>query len=166
MRFYIFLIIGLGIGMETFGQVDSPAFEKLLKTTLKGTVPIISVKELASTTEKYVLLDSREPKEYKVSHIRNARNIGFDKLKMELLAKVPKDQAIVIYCSIGARSEIVGEKLLALGYSNVKNLYGSIFEWVNTGQTVYNNEGKPTQNVHAFDKTWGKWLRKGKKVYN
>ena len=79
---------------------------------------------------------------------------------------MPKDASIVIYCSVGVRSEKIGEKLIAAGYTNVKNLYGSIFEWVNEGNAVYNMNGKATNRVHAYSKTWGIWLKKGVKVYN
>ena len=51
------------------------------------------------------------------------------------------------------------------GYSNVKNLYGGIFEWKNEGHPVYDSEGKETEKVHAFSKHWGKLLKEGKKVY-
>ena len=57
------------------------------------------------------------------------------------------------------------EKLKAAGYRNVRNLYGSIFEWVNQDNPVVDNQGKPTQKVHAYSRTWGVWLNKGEKVY-
>jgi hypothetical protein len=43
-------------------------------------------------------------------------------------------------------------------------MYGGIFEWVNNGYPIVNSAG-PTQRVHAFDRTWGVWLKKGEKVY-
>lgn len=71
----------------------------------------------------------------------------------------------MVYCSIGVRSEQIGEQLKQVGYSNIKNLYGGIFEWKNTGNTVVDSLDNPTEKVHAFTKTWGKLLRKGNKVY-
>lgn len=50
------------------------------------------------------------------------------------------------------------------GFTRVSNLYGGIFEWVNEGHPVVRN-GMPTEEVHAFSKTWGIWLRRGTKVY-
>ena len=49
---------------------------------------------------------------------------------------------------------------------NAKNLYGGIFEWKNQDGTVVDDEGSITDSVHAFDRAWGIWLNKGKKVYN
>jgi rhodanese-related sulfurtransferase len=49
------------------------------------TVPYISVQELQAK-QGIVVLDAREQKEYDVSHIRNAINVGFNKLtKVKLL---------------------------------------------------------------------------------
>ena len=45
------------------------------------------------------------------------------------------------------------------------NLRGGIFDWVNMGYPVYDKEGNETQKIHAYDKSWGKWLIKGEKVY-
>ena len=139
----------------------------MLKTMIKETVPTITVAELSKKDlSQMVLLDSREKKEYEVSHLKNAKWVGYDDFKLSRVNDVPKDASIVIYCSVGVRSEKIGEKLIAAGYTNVKNLYGSIFEWVNEGYPVYNTNGKPTDRVHAYSKTWGIWLKKGVKVYN
>lgn len=150
-----------------FCQVQKKSFDVLLKTMLKESVPAISVAELSKKNlNQYTLLDARELKEYKVSHLNNAKWIGYETFDQGKLANIPKDRPIVIYCSIGVRSEQIGEKLLALGYTNVKNLYGSIFEWVNQGNPVYDTNGKQTKKVHAYSKTWGIWLDKGEKVYD
>jgi len=71
---------------------------------------------------------------------------------------------IVVYCSLGIRSEIIGKQLIAEGYTAVYNLYGGIFEWVNKGKAVYNNT-QETSKVHAYSKSWGSYLLKGTKVY-
>ena len=72
---------------------------------------------------------------------------------------------IVVYCSLGIRSEKISEKLKAEGYSNVRNLYGGIFEWKNKGFEVFDSEGKETEKVHAYSKSWSKWLKNGEKIY-
>jgi predicted sulfurtransferase len=76
-----------------------------------------------------------------------------------------KNANIVVYCSIGVRSEQIGEKLLKLGYKNVYNLYGGIFEYKNSGGKVVNNQNKVTDSIHTFNKTWSAYLTKGIKVY-
>lgn len=154
-------------GFSCQSQVGSKTFDVLLKTMLKESVPFITVEELdRAGTEKYLLLDAREKEEYLVSHLKNAKWIGFETFEKRSLTNVSKNTPIVVYCSIGVRSEKVGEKLKALGYTNVQNLYGSIFEWVNQGKKVYDTTGKETRKVHAYDKKWGVWLNKGEKVYH
>lgn len=145
-------------------QVENKAFDVLLKSMLSNDVPTVSVEELAKK-KNVVMLDARERKEYNVSHLRNARWIGYDDFTMQRMSGIPKNSEIVIYCSIGVRSEKIGKRLKDAGYTNVKNLYGSIFEWVNQGNPVYTNGNKPTPKVHAYDRTWGIWLNKGEKVY-
>ena len=71
---------------------------------------------------------------------------------------------MIVYCSIGYRSERIGEQVQNLGYKNVFNLKGGIFEWVNKGKTVM-TEGQITTKIHPYDKEWGVWLQKGEKVY-
>jgi rhodanese-related sulfurtransferase len=145
-------------------QVESKSFDLLLKTMLKKSVPSINVSELKKKT-KVVLLDAREYKEFEVSHLKNAKWIGFETFDANTLKALDKDTEIVVYCSIGVRSEKIGEKLMAQGFTQVSNLYGSIFEWVNQGNKVYDMQGKPTNKVHAYNKKWGVWLNKGEKVY-
>jgi 3-mercaptopyruvate sulfurtransferase SseA len=67
---------------------------------------------------------------------------------------------------VGYRSEKISEKLKQAGFKDVSNLYGGIFEWVNQGNPVVDENGKITDNIHAYSKTWGVWLNKGVKVYN
>jgi rhodanese-related sulfurtransferase len=112
-------------------------------------------------------LDTRKKEEYEISHLKNARWVGdkaFDPDKV--LEQIPeKDKPIIVYCSIGVRSEDIGEKLLDLGYTNVQNLYGGIFEWKNKNRIIYNLKEQPTDSIHAFSKHWGKLLSNGIKVY-
>ena len=150
---------------DSFSQVESKSFDILLKSMLKNTVTKISVKELIPKIDQVVLLDAREPQEFEVSHLKNAKFVGFNQFNISTLQNIPKNYEIVVYCSIGVRSEKIGEKLKAAGFTNVKNLYGSIFEWVNQGNQVFDTRNLPTKKVHAYNKKWGIWLNKGEKVY-
>ena len=79
-------------------------------------------------------------------------------LNLDDKKNIPKEKNIVIYCSIGYRSEKIGEKLLRLGYKNVYNLYGSIFEWANEKYPLVGSNGKTTDRVHGYNKSWSKWV--------
>ena len=71
----------------------------------------------------------------------------------------------MVYCTVGYRSGKVVEQLRKAGYKNVYNLHGSIFEWVNEGNKVVNAKGVTTNRVHTYSKEWGKWLKRGTRVY-
>lgn len=149
-------------------QTNDPAYKKLLENMYRKTVPLITVSEAAQWQEKQknlIFLDTREEEEYKVSHIKEARQVGYKNFALSRVKDISKQTPIVVYCSVGYRSEKVGEKLLKAGYTNVHNLYGSIFEWVNQGYPVYKNLNEPTLEVHTYSRSWGKWLQKGTKVY-
>ena len=151
--------------LPALAQVKSGNFNFTLKMLLSRDVPEITTTDAAKNASNYLFLDAREQKEYNVSHLPNAKFVGYDKFSRASLNDIPKDRPLVIYCSIGKRSEDITRKLKKAGYTNIYNLYGGIFEWVNTGNTVYDLQNKPTDKVHAYGKFWGKFLDKGTKVY-
>jgi len=52
-----------------------------------------------------------------------------------------------------------------LGYKNVYNLYGGIFEYKNNGGKVVDNQNKETDKIHTYNKEWSVYLKKGIKIY-
>lgn len=162
MRFYIYFISFL-FSVALSAQNSIP---QVLKKLNQETVPYIKVDEL-KYKKNLVFLDAREPKEFNVSHIKNAIPVGFDYFKSNTVTSTVKDKSatIIVYCSIGVRSEKIGEKLLKMGYKNVYNLYGGIFEYKNSGGKVVNNQNKVTDSIHAYNKAWSIYLTKGIKVY-
>ena len=157
------LSISLMSFFSSFSQVGSAAYSIMLKTLLSNSVKQISVEEVSN--KEFYFLDARAENEYQVSHIRGATWVGYEEFDLEKVSKLKKTDPIVIYCSVGYRSEKIGEKLIEAGFTNVSNLYGGVFEWVNQGNTIVNKKGEKTPNIHAYSKTWGIWLTKGVKVY-
>lgn len=159
--------------VNTYGQ---KSLSKLLKKHNTENIAYVSVEDVnnliknakkTNTTNNLVLLDARERKEYQISHIKNAVFVGYDDFNLkEVSAKIPnKNATIIVYCSLGIRSEDVAEKLHRKGYKNVFNLFGGIFEWKNKGNTVIDANNLPTEKIHTFNKEWSKWLKKGVKIY-
>jgi len=163
-RIWIFLSVFLGTLSVSSAQTTSKAYDLMLKALYKNSVPTISVPELKKMPDA-ILLDTRAKAEYDVSHLPNARWVGYDDFDLSRVQGIPKNANVVLYCSVGYRSEKVGEKLLAAGYQRVSNLYGSLFEWVNQGNPVVDRTGQPTRRVHAYSRAWGIWLNRGEKVY-
>lgn len=167
-KLYLFASFYLLLFSQVLGQSSSnKAYTLMLKGLNKDSVPYLRVAALQAKLQQQaplVVLDIRSGKEYAVSHIAGARLVPYDNFDVSQVQGIAKDTPLVVYCSVGYRSEQVGEQLLAAGYTNVRNLYGGLFEWVNQGYPVYNQKGK-TSKVHAYSKTWGIWLQKGEKVY-
>ncbi|NJK84044.1 MAG: rhodanese-like domain-containing protein [Saprospiraceae bacterium] len=163
----ILLFISLFSLLSCQGQskVESKTYALMLRGLLSHSVPEVTASQAHEVKDKAIFLDAREEKEYQVSHIPNAIFVGYDKFDLEKVAHLAKDKKIVVYCSVGYRSEKITEQLLESGFKDVANLYGGIFEWKNKGYEVVNKDNQATEKVHAFDKTWGIWLKKGEKVY-
>lgn len=161
-KFSILLVFLLANSLLAQNKMD-----KAIKKWNKESVPYIQVEELEKLDD-VLLLDTRKVEEFSVSHIKNALWVGHKEFELDSITEriEDKDKKIVVYCSIGVRSEDIGEKLLDAGYSNVQNLYGGIFEWKNKGYTVYDIEENETEKIHAFNKHWGKLLKNGDKVFD
>lgn len=160
---YLILFVGFLLSLTACSQIKNSTYHLMLRGLLSHTVNEVSVEDL-SKKEDIILLDAREKEEFEVSHIENAIWVGYNDFDIKRVENLPKDKEVVVYCSVGYRSEKVAEKLEEAGFENVANLYGGIFEWKNKEQNVVNEEGV-TEEVHAFDKKWGIWLENGKKIY-
>ena len=145
-------------------QADSQVSVKIedaLKNMLKGSVPIISTSLLADLTSRdydWVILDCRELVEFETSHLLGAKWVGYSDFSLLRVSDISKNAHVVVYCSIGVRSENIAETLLASGFSNVRNLYGGIFAWANEHKALFKHNQKPTLAVHGYDRKWATLL--------
>ncbi|MFC4263915.1 rhodanese-like domain-containing protein [Ferruginibacter yonginensis] len=161
----VLLITGF-IYFSTMAQmVKSKMYNAVLHTLLSHKVKEVGVLQIDTSNTNIVYLDAREKNEFEVSHIKNATWVGYNDFSLSRVASFKKDTPIIVYCSVGYRSEKITQQLLNNGFTNVSNLYGGIFEWKNTNHTVVDVTGAATNKVHAYSKTWGIWLKKGEKVY-
>lgn len=147
--------------------VKNPDFDRKISNTIGFTVPTKGVQEVWKEREQVYLLDTRELDEYQVSHIEGATHLGYDEPDYSKLNNIPKEAEVVLYCSIGYRSEKIAEVLKERGYQNVYNLYGSIFEWVNQGYPVVDESGQKTDTIHTYNRRWSQWVdeQQAKKVW-
>ncbi len=147
-------------------MAQEKTIEEVLKKLNNNSVPYIYSKDV-QLSDSILLLDAREPAEYVVSKIPGAVYIGFNEFDINTLKgmNISKAKKVIVYCSLGVRSERIGSKIKKAGYNNVFNLWGGIFEWKNEGKTLVDSNNKPTENVHAYSKKWGKYLKRGNKIY-
>ncbi len=161
----ILLFICVCFYVSSFSQ---ESLSELLKKHNNQGIPYITVQELAMPKTEAIVLDARELSEFEVSHLKNAIYAGYSKFQIDSIQdKIKdKDQIIVVYCSIGIRSETIAEKLKKAGYTNVFNLYGGIFEWKNENFSVFDSQENKTEDVHTFSQEWSDLLLNGKKVFD
>ncbi len=158
-RLLLILLPGFINAQVTDGYCDDPKFENKVASMLNYSIPVLSVQDMTQLKKhEIIVLDARELEEYNTSHIPGAIYIGYDNPDWSVLDTLAKDAKIVTYCSIGYRSEKLGEQIEEQGFSNVYNLYGSIFEWANKGLPLVDNNDKPTQTVHTYNKKWSQWV--------
>ncbi len=140
---------------------------RLLKKSIRIQFPSVaqvSTQELADwllsqERDKPLLLDTRETDEYAVSHLAGAIPSTSLEDAQQVLVNVGKDYPIVVYCSVGYRSAKLAEKLQSAGFVNVYNLEGSIFQWANSGGSVFRGQDEVFV-VHPYNRVWGRLLNK------
>jgi len=154
------------LGIKWIRVLTASNYDQMLEALYRKTVPFIypSREDQIKNLRPYVLLDTRSPEEYAISSLPNAIWVGYPDMDKKVLETLSKDQAILVYCSVGYRSERIGEQLLEMGFTDVHNLYGGIFEWINKGYTVCNSEGRWVDSVHGYSPPWGRWIESDIKV--
>ena len=159
----LMLPVGL-VRAQSAPTTDNQKFDEMLSGLLSHPEMAVSV-EQCPNPEQAVFLDARAKTEYEVSHIPTSRWVGFSAFSKKDVRDLDPSKPVVVYCSVGYRSEKITRRLKKMGFSNVRNLYGGIFAWKNQGRQVVNTQGQPTDRVHTYNKKWGQWLFKGTKVH-
>jgi rhodanese-related sulfurtransferase len=157
------LLLVWGRNLQAPKHVSDRVYDLVLSTLLSHNIPAVSVDQIASG--EFHLLDARSSREFDVSHMPGAIWVGDEDFSLDRLTGMAKHTPIAVYCSVGYRSERIAEYLRQHGYTNVVNVYGGIFEWVNTGHPVVTPAGDVTETVHAYSKLWGVWLTRGARIY-
>ena len=86
-------------------------------------------KQLMDTEENYIILDVRTQEEYDQGHIPGAILIPDNRIDADAeKILTDKNQLILVYCRSGRRSKLAAERLVKLGYTNIKE-FGGILDW-------------------------------------
>lgn len=166
IRFYLaFLATVLISPILFFGetQAQSTAYKTLLKGLYDEEFPTVKPAQIFNL-KNYQVLDTREKEEFEVSHLQGAKWVGYDAFSLEKVEGLDKNQPVLVYCTVGARSQDIGKKLRDAGFKQVYNLYGGIIHWSNESKPLF-KDSLPTHQVHTYSRTWGVWLTSGEKVY-
>lgn len=154
----------VAVAQDEESGMKQTIYRSLVKVTLSHSVDEIWPADIEVTDQ--VFLDTRAKAEFDVSHIEGSKYVGYEDFDLSLVEEFDKDTAIIVYCSIGYRSEKIAEKLQKEGFTNVKNLYGGLTEWMNKGKTVVDSTGQETNRVHGYSSLWGKWYLDAEVVYD
>ncbi|QPG73580.1 hypothetical protein FOA43_000892 [Brettanomyces nanus] len=134
----------------------------------ESSAPVIDfnkMKDIAAGKDStYVIVDVREPDEYKTGHIPNAINVpcksspgayGLNPEEFHLtfgFEKPAKDKTLVFYCMGGIRSSISEELAGTCDYSKRLNYKGSWEDWVaNRGAIEYSPEPESAESTESTE---------------
>ncbi|MGA2273246.1 MAG: molybdopterin-synthase adenylyltransferase MoeB [Bryobacteraceae bacterium] len=93
-----------------------------------GEIDVTELKQKLDRGDQFVLIDVREPHEYKIASIPGARLIPLGEFAKHT-AEFDKNADIVIHCKSGARSARACGILRQAGFTHVRNVVGGILAW-------------------------------------
>ena len=158
----------------TLHLLSQSPIDNALKRYNSGDIPYINTQTAAKwqQSDSVIFLDTRSYVEFEVSHLPKAQFIGYKEFNQEKIKSMTrmsdesftlqKSTPIVVYCSIGVRSEQIGLKLKKLGFNNIYNLYGGIVLWYNENREIVDSQERSTREIHGYDKNWAQYIQGGK----
>jgi len=92
----------------------------------------------AMNREDGLVLDIRPEKEYRKSHILDAKHITAEKMKNNDFAALEKhkDKPIIVVCAAGMTAAKVADQLFKAGFSKASLLKGGMNAWLGAGLPV------------------------------
>ena len=116
------------------------------------TVPIVAASQVRSALllrDEIAFLDLRHEAAYATGHPLFAANMAADRIALEAEARLPrKDVPIVVYDAGEGLVAQATERLLALGYTQVRQLEGGLQGWRMAGFELF-------QDVNSYAKAFG-----------
>ncbi|HSB65672.1 MAG TPA: rhodanese-like domain-containing protein [Anaerolineales bacterium] len=91
------------------------------------TIRALELQEELSNGNEPFLVDVRQPKEFRMAHIANAKLIPLGELSRRI-SEVPRDREVVCICATGHRSVPAVRKLAAEGYT-ARSLKNGMIAW-------------------------------------
>jgi rhodanese-related sulfurtransferase len=98
-------------------------------------IPAVEIADVPTPLPRgVVVLDVREPEEWRAGHIDDALHVPIGQLPARV-GEVPSDRQVLVVCKVGARSASATAFLLSLG-RNAVNLSGGMNAWAAAGRPV------------------------------
>jgi len=128
-------------------------FQELITDCLKNVAEVYpwDLQEMMAANTSPLLLDIREPYEFKIVQIADSFNVprgilesacdyGYDETVPELVQG--RDQKIVVICRSGNRSVLAAYTMQLMGFKNVMSLKTGIKGWNDFELPLYDAQGK------------------------
>jgi adenylyltransferase/sulfurtransferase len=96
--------------------------------TVAGEIDPVAVKARLDSGEDFQLIDVREPQEYQICNIPQARLIPLGELPKRL-HELDRSRPVVVHCKTGGRSAKAADLLRQNGFTGVLNMTGGILAW-------------------------------------
>ena len=110
------------------------------KTRIKET-DVETVKARMERGENFLLVDTREDREWAKGHLPGAIHIGKGVIERDIEAKVPDlDCEIILYCGGGFRSALAADNLQKMGYTQAISMDGGYRGWTVAGYDIVTEE--------------------------
>jgi sulfur-carrier protein adenylyltransferase/sulfurtransferase len=98
------------------------------KPMTEGEIDVLELKQKLDRGDKFVLIDVREPHEYRICNIPGSKLIPLGEFPQHMGEFKPEDD-IVIHCKSGMRSAKACAVLRQNGFQHVRNVVGGILAW-------------------------------------
>jgi sulfur-carrier protein adenylyltransferase/sulfurtransferase len=100
-----------------------------------------------------VVIDVRDPDEFRDGHIEAATNIsrGFLEFRVGTAVSDPTTP-VVLYCQTGLRSVLAAKALKELGYQTVINLQGGYQKWAQSGLPVVKDVPMTPEQIQRYSR--------------
>ncbi|XP_019401086.1 PREDICTED: probable molybdopterin-synthase adenylyltransferase [Crocodylus porosus] len=168
--------------LEKVGHVSDPKEMRSLATEWVHEsfpeVETVSTETLQSwienNPEELLILDTRSPAEYEVSHLPGAilidpqTNAPQELLQKQLSQEHNQHKSIICYCTVGYRASMTAQNLTkALSSEDsitpkpapkIYNAEGGLAKWATERKQMIDNQGGPTSLVHPYSAEWAKLL--------
>src|SRR5207302_4057121 len=111
------------------------------------------VQRRLASGERVVVIDVRDPDEYRDGHLEAATNIsrGFLEFRVGTAVTDPSTP-VVLYCQTGLRSLLAAKALKELGYQNVINLQGGFQKWTQSGLPVVKDVPMNADQIQRYSR--------------